>query len=59
MQVHRSVIVNLRHVSQVVRGLNETADIHLRARAEVLPVSRSYLHVFRQMERRRSSSPWL
>jgi len=29
--------------------MNETADIHLKGRAEVLPVSRSYLHLFRQM----------
>ena len=49
VQIHRSVIVNLRGVSQVVRGANETADVHLRGRPEVLPVSRSYLHVFRQM----------
>lgn len=49
VQVHRSVIVNLRQVSQVVRGANETADIHLRGRSETLPVSRSYLHHFRQM----------
>lgn len=49
VQVHRSVIVALHHVAQVVRGLNETADVHLRGRTEVLPVSRSYLHVFRQM----------
>jgi DNA-binding LytR/AlgR family response regulator len=48
-QVHRSVIVNLRHVVQVTRGANETADIHLRERSETLPVSRSYLHLFRQM----------
>lgn len=49
VQVHRSVIVNLRHVVQVVRGANETADVHLRGRTETLPVSRSYLHLFRQM----------
>jgi DNA-binding LytR/AlgR family response regulator len=48
-QVHRSVIVNLHHVAQVVRGLNETAELHLRGRNEVLPVSRSHLHLFRQM----------
>ncbi len=35
-----------RHVT---RGPNETADIHLKGRDEVLPVSRSYLHLFRQM----------
>ncbi len=49
VQVHRSVIVNLHHVAQVVRGLNETADVHLKGRTEVLPVSRSYLHLFKQM----------
>lgn len=48
-QVHRSVVVNLNAVARVVRGSNETADIHLKSRAEVLPVSRSYLHLFRQM----------
>jgi DNA-binding LytR/AlgR family response regulator len=48
-QVHRSVIVNLSRVTQVTRGLNETADIHLQGRTETLPVSRSFLHLFRQM----------
>jgi DNA-binding LytR/AlgR family response regulator len=48
-QVHRSVVVNFRAVSHVVRGENETADIHLKGRPEVLPVSRTYLHLFRQM----------
>lgn len=49
VQTHRSVIVNLHCVSEVVRGVNETAEVRLRGRAEVLPVSRSYLHHFRQM----------
>jgi DNA-binding LytR/AlgR family response regulator len=49
VQVHRSVVVNLRAISHVTRGPNETADIHLKGRPEVLPVSRSYLHLFRQM----------
>jgi DNA-binding LytR/AlgR family response regulator len=48
-QIHRSVIVNLARISQVSRGVNETADVHLTGRSEVLPVSRSYLHLFRQM----------
>jgi DNA-binding LytR/AlgR family response regulator len=48
-QVHRSVVVNLSAISHVMRGLNETADIHLKGRHEVLPVSRSYLHLFKQM----------
>jgi DNA-binding LytR/AlgR family response regulator len=48
-QIHRSVIVNLARVSHVTRGLNETADVHLTGRTETLPVSRSFLHLFRQM----------
>lgn len=48
-QVHRSVVVNLRAISHVTRGPNETADLHLKGRPELLPVSRSYLHLFRQM----------
>ncbi len=48
-QIHRSVIVNLSRVEQVSRGVNETADVHVKGRSEVLPVSRSYVHLFRQM----------
>lgn len=48
-QVHRSVLVNLGAISHVVRGPNETADIHLKRRKDVLKVSRAYLHLFRQM----------
>jgi DNA-binding LytR/AlgR family response regulator len=48
-QVHRSVIVNLASISQVVRGHNETATIHLKGRPETLPVSRAYVHLFKQM----------
>ena len=48
-QVHRSIVVNLRAVSHVRRHDNETAEIHLKRRKEVLPVSRNYLHLFRQM----------
>ena len=48
-QVHRSVIVNLHRVAEVIRCANETAELRLKNRSEVLPVSRSYLHLFRQM----------
>jgi DNA-binding LytR/AlgR family response regulator len=48
-QVHRSVVVNLNSIARVVRASNETADIHLKGRTEVLPVSRSYLQLFHQM----------
>ncbi len=49
VQVHRSTIVNLRAIDHVRRGENETADIYLKDRPEVLPVSRKFLHLFRQM----------
>lgn len=49
VQVHRSVVVSLRAIDRVTRHDNETAEIHLRGRRETLPVSRSYLHLFRQM----------
>ena len=48
-QVHRSVVVNLSSIDRVVRGANETAEIHLKGRDDALPVSRNYLHLFKQM----------
>jgi len=48
-QIHRSIVVNLRAIDHVARGESETAEVHLKGRAEVLPVSRSYLHRFRGM----------
>jgi DNA-binding LytR/AlgR family response regulator len=48
-QVHRSVVVNLRAISHITRHDNETAEIHLKGRGDVLPVSRNYVHLFRQM----------
>lgn len=49
LQVHRSVVVNLRKVSHFTRNENETGNIHIIGRDESLPVSRGYLHLFRQM----------
>ncbi len=49
VQIHRSVVVNLGAISHVVRSENETATVHLKGRRDVLPVSRSHLHLFRQM----------
>jgi DNA-binding LytR/AlgR family response regulator len=49
IQVHRSVVVNMNSVSHVTRGENETATIYMKGRDEKLPVSRSYLHHFKQM----------
>ncbi|MFO0101220.1 MAG: LytTR family transcriptional regulator DNA-binding domain-containing protein [Betaproteobacteria bacterium] len=41
--------VNLRSVSHVTRAEDETADIHLKGQREMLPASRSYLPLFKQM----------
>lgn len=49
VQVHRAVVVNLAAVSHLTREASDTALIHLKGRADTLPVSRSYLHLFRQM----------
>ncbi len=49
LQVHRSVVVNRRAISHFARNENETGDLHLKGRPETLPVSRSYLHLFKQM----------
>lgn len=46
-QVHRAVVVNLNAVSHVTPAPNERADLHFKHRAEVLPVSRTYLHLFK------------
>jgi len=48
IQIHRSTVVNLRYVAQVVKGPNETAEVHLKGRTETLSVSRNHVHWFRQ-----------
>ena len=48
-QIHRSVVVNRHAIARIERHDNETATVHLRDRAETLPVSRSFLPQFRQM----------
>ncbi|MFY8085827.1 MAG: LytR/AlgR family response regulator transcription factor, partial [Rubrivivax sp.] len=49
VQIHRSTVVNLERVSHVVRGAHETAEVHLKGRAETLRASRLFNHIFRQM----------
>ncbi|MFZ6874085.1 LytR/AlgR family response regulator transcription factor [Undibacterium sp. Di27W] len=49
VQVHRSVVVNMNVVSHVTRTGSETATVYMKGRPEKLPVSRSYLHHFKQM----------
>jgi DNA-binding LytR/AlgR family response regulator len=48
IQIHRSTIVNLRFVAQVIKGPNETAEVQLKGRGETLSVSRNHVHWFRQ-----------
>src|SRR6185503_2880751 len=45
LQVHRSVVVNRRAISRFKRLPNETGELYLKGREELLPVSRSYLHL--------------
>ena len=47
VQVHRSAAVNLQSVAKVVRTGKETAEIHIKQRSDVLPVSRNFLQVFK------------
>lgn len=49
VQVHRSFAVHLASVSHVVRHDNETGTLHLHGRNVTIPVSRSRIHLFRQM----------
>jgi DNA-binding LytR/AlgR family response regulator len=48
VQVHRSVVVNFKAIQHVIRD-GDTAQIHLKYCQEVLPVSRRYMHLFKQM----------
>lgn len=49
VQVHRSTIVNLAHVDRFSHGPGDSGEVHLKGRDERLAVSRSYVHLFRQM----------
>ena len=48
-QIQRATVVNLERVSHVVRGANETAEVHLKGRSDTLRSSRNFKHLFRQM----------
>jgi DNA-binding LytR/AlgR family response regulator len=49
MQIHRSTIVNLRHISGVVRDFRGQLCVRLKHRREILTVSASHAHKLRQM----------
>ena len=48
-QIHRSVIVNLQQVAHYTHDNGDSGEVLLKGRSEALPVSRSYVHLFRQM----------
>lgn len=48
-QVHRGVIVQLAAIDHIQRDLLGRLRIHLRQHSDVLPVSRAYAGLFRQM----------
>lgn len=49
VQIHRSAIVNLHQVQQFSHGNNDGGEVQIKGSAETLPVSRSFVHLFRQM----------
>lgn len=48
-QIHRSIVVNMDHVSATRRDDGGRVYVQLRGHASELPVSRAYQHLFRQM----------
>ncbi len=48
-QVHRGTVVNVRAIAAARRDMLGRTVLALRERAETLPVSRGYAHLFRQM----------
>jgi DNA-binding LytR/AlgR family response regulator len=48
-RIHRGVIVNVRQIHHVQKGLNGTRIITLKDRTDTLTSSRSYRHLFEQM----------
>ncbi|MES2949745.1 MAG: LytTR family DNA-binding domain-containing protein [Pseudomonadota bacterium] len=49
LQIHRSAIVNLHHVQQFSHGSSDGGEVQIKGGSESLPVSRSFVHLFRQM----------
>jgi DNA-binding LytR/AlgR family response regulator len=48
-RIHRSTIVNVSQIDKVSRSKTGRGAVKLKDRAEVLTVSRPYLHLFKQM----------
>jgi len=48
-QIHRATIVNVTKIDVVTRSLTGSYDVHLLGSKEVLPVSRAFAQLFKQM----------
>ena len=48
-RIHRGTIVNAHYISKVSRSLTGRGVVKLKDRPELLTVSRSYIHIFKQM----------
>lgn len=48
-QIHRSTVVNVNHIASVSHDMHGHVILKLKNRAEKLPVSQPYAHLFRQM----------
>ena len=48
-QIHRGTLVNINAVAGVTRDIGGHLRVKLKQRKETLPVSESYVHLFRQM----------
>jgi DNA-binding LytR/AlgR family response regulator len=48
-RIHRGTIVNARYITKVSRSLTGRGVVKLKDRPELLTVSRSYIHIFKQM----------
>lgn len=47
-QIHRGIVVNIKAVRSISRGLTGALTLHLKQRAEALPVSPGNAHLFKQ-----------
>jgi len=48
-QIHRSTLVNVSSIAGVTRDIRGHLQLKLKQRPEMLPISESYTHLFRQM----------
>ena len=48
-QIHRSVVVNVSAIDTIYRSFRGTLEVKLKGRDELLPVSASHAHLFREL----------